>query len=76
MNILIIIIICFLIFRAKQHIEKFDVNMTQSYLKTPTSNFQINQTHMPSYNWPKYIGKYPYYRYMFNHPYNSSIYYS
>jgi len=46
-----------------------------SYLKMPTDPFQINQVYYPFYNWPQYIGKYPYYKFMF-HPYNSSVYYT
>ncbi len=50
---------------------------TQSYMKPPQDPFQINQVYTPFYNWPQYqyIGKYPYYRYLF-HPYNSRVYYT
>ena len=48
---------------------------TQTYYRHPMSPYQINQYHHPFYNWPQYIGKYPYYHYMF-HPYNSRVYYT
>lgn len=46
-----------------------------SYMEKPTDYTQINQVFNPFYNWPEYIGKYPYYRFMF-HPYSSSVYYT
>lgn len=75
---IIIIIIIMIAFRISY--EKFS-NIGQipipinSYLEKPTDYTQINQVFYPFYNYPEYIGKYPYYRFMF-HPYSSSVYYT
>ena len=59
------------------HTMNLSGNPTQSYLRYQTDPTQINQVYHPFYNWPEYeyIGKYPYYHYMFN-PYSSSVYYT
>ncbi len=47
---------------------------TDAYLRKPVDPYQINHVYNPQYNWPKYIGKYPYYNFFFN-PYSTSVYY-
>jgi hypothetical protein len=57
-------------------LDKLQVHIpSQAYFKLPVDNFQLNQVYDPFYNFPKYIGKYPYYRYVFN-TYNSRVYYT
>lgn len=46
----------------------------QMYNIGKPDNFQIGHVYHPFYNRPKYIGKYPYYKYLF-HPYGYSTYY-
>lgn len=73
--ITIIATIAMLTILPKKDISEQFYTPFYSYLYYPRSKFQINQVHHPFYNYPKYIGKYPYYRFMF-HPYNSSVYYT
>ncbi len=73
--ITILLVVCYNIFKRNKT-EQFKLNetLTQMYNIGPPDMYQIGQIHHPFYNWPEYIGKYPYYRYMF-HPYNSAVYY-
>ncbi len=83
---IIIILLVIITIMATSHLAKKDMdepfnynkNLSipyYSYLRYPRSKFQINQVHNPFYNHPEYIGKYPYYRFMFS-PYSSSVYYT
>lgn len=77
MEYIIVLFIVFLILLLNSNTnETFDVkdSNTSMYNIHPPSMFQIGQIHLPFYNFPKYIGKYPYYKYMF-HPYSNSVYY-
>ena len=85
---ILLVIIIFYILSKKNNNESFGLSgpfgadypimsPTQAYLKYPRDDFQINQIYYPFYNQSntEYIGKYPYYNYMF-HPYSSSVYYT
>ena len=82
--IMVLIVICIIVIATIQNNntnEQFDsisdttIPPFYSYYRYPRSKFQINQVHNPFYNYPEYIGKYPYYKYMFS-PYSSSVYYT
>lgn len=59
--------------------EKFNNNtagvgsVQYFYNKQQECPYQIGAVHIPQYNYPEYIGKYPYYKYYFS-PFNSAVY--
>lgn len=80
-NLIILIIVAVLMYSLlNNNTEHFDegdshsTSLSQMYNVKPESIYQTGQVYNPFYNYPEYIGKYPYYRYFFS-PYGYTSYY-